>query len=69
MYNNITVERLEQIQREREATMNDSTFQRWMKHLNVGRMYIDKRPVLNARDIMQEWDSSKFNNPSIVVNN
>ena len=67
MYNNITVERLEQIQRERDATMNDSTFQRWMKHLNVGRMYVDRQPVHNARVAMSEWNITKLNTRNIHI--
>ena len=68
MYNNITVERLEQIQEEREQTYADQTYQRWMKELQVSSMYIDRQPLLNAREAMMEWDSSKLRMSSIVVN-
>ena len=68
MYNNITVERLEQIQREREQTYADNAYQRWMKELNVSSMYRDNTLILNAREAMSEWNCSKFNPHSIVVN-
>ena len=67
MYNNITVERLEQIQEEREQTYADNAYQRWMKELNVSSMYIDKIPLLNAREAMSEWDTSKFNKNKIHI--
>jgi hypothetical protein len=60
MYHNISAERLEQIQEEREQTMADVAYQRWMKELNVGIMYIDKQPILNARQAMMEWDITRL---------
>jgi hypothetical protein len=57
MYNDtITVERLEQIEREREETYADQAYQRWMKELRVASMWVDRQPVLNARELMQDWD-------------
>lgn len=61
MYNNITVERLEQIELERQLTMADLAYQRWMKDLKVGSMWIDRQPIHNANHAMQDWDSSRFN--------
>jgi hypothetical protein len=61
MYNNITVERLQQIQEDRDRTMTDIAYQRWMKELNVGSMYVDRQPILNARQAMDEWDVARFN--------
>jgi hypothetical protein len=69
MYNNITVERLEQIQRERDLTMADQAYQRWMKDLQVGSMYIDRRLALNAQHAMREWDSTRLDIERITVNN
>jgi len=64
MYSNITVERLEQIEQERNQTMADVAYQRWMKDLRVGTMYIDKTLIHNANQAMQEWDSSRFRVPN-----
>jgi len=68
MYNNITVERLEQIERERQQTMADVAYQRWMKDLQVGSMYIDKTLIHNANQAMQEWDSTRLDIERITVN-
>jgi len=68
MYNNITVERLEQIQRERDLTMADQAYQRWMKDLQVGSRYIDRQLIHNANLAMQEWDSTRLDIERITVN-
>ena len=60
MYSNITVERLEQIEQERNQTMADAAYQRWMHDLQVGSMYIDRTLIHNAQHLMQEWDITRF---------
>jgi len=65
MYSNITIERLEQIDSERNITMADVAYQRWMQDLKVGSRYIDNGYRLHAMDIMQEWDTSRFRVPDI----
>lgn len=64
-YSNITVERLEQIQQERDQTMADVAYQRWMQDLRVASMYVDRQLIHNARHAMQEWDSSRFKVPDV----
>ena len=64
MYNNITVERLEQIEREREETMADVAYQRWMQDLRVASMYVDRQLIHNAQHAMQEWDITRFRIPN-----
>ena len=68
VYSNISIERLQQIEQEREQTMADVAYQRWMQQLNVGRLYVDRTLIHNAQSAMREWDSSRFNTTSIVVN-
>jgi hypothetical protein len=68
MYNNITVERLEQIQRERDLTMADQAYQRWMKDLQVGSRWIDRQLIHNANLAMQEWDSTRLDIERITIN-
>jgi hypothetical protein len=68
MYNNITVERLEQIELERHNTMADQAYQRWMKDLQVGSRWIDRRLALNAQHAMREWDSTRLDIERITVN-
>ena len=57
---NTTIERLEQIENEREQTMMDKQFQQWMKKLNVSRLYTDKTGVLRANELMDQYDLSKY---------
>lgn len=66
-YSNITVERLEQIQQERDQTMADVAYQRWMQELKVASLYVDRQLIHNAQYAMQEWDSSRFRVPDIKV--
>lgn len=65
MYSNITVERLEQIEQERQQTMADTAYQRWMQELRVGSMYVDRQLIHNAQHLMQEWDTSRFRVPEL----
>ncbi len=57
---NITTERLEQIEQEREQTMMDKQFQQWMKKLNVSRLYTDKTGIIKANELMDQYDLSKY---------
>jgi hypothetical protein len=57
---NITVERLEQIEKERNKTMGDKNFQIWMKELNVSQSYQDRSSIINAMDIIKQYDYSEY---------
>jgi hypothetical protein len=57
---NTTIERLIEIEQEREQTMMDKQFQLWMKKLNVSRLYTDKTGVLRANELMNQYDLSKY---------
>jgi hypothetical protein len=57
---NTTIERLTEIEQEREQTMMDKQFQQWMKKLNVSRLYTDKTGVLRANELMDQYDLSKY---------
>ena len=57
---NITLERLEQIENERNKTMGDKYFQKWMKELNVSQSYQDKTPILKANDMNNQYDYSNY---------
>jgi len=57
---NTTVERLIEIEQEREQTQSDPKFHEWMRQLNVSRMNIDKKGLLQAKDIMDQYDYSKY---------
>ena len=57
---NTTIERLVEIENEREQTMMDKKFQQWMKKLNVSRLYTDKTGVFRANELMDQYDLSKY---------
>lgn len=57
---NITTERLIEIEMEREQTMADKKFQQWMKNLNVSRMHVDKSAVIRANELMSQYDLSRY---------
>ena len=65
MYKDITIERLEQIDQERQQTYADVAYQRWMRELKVASMWVDRQSMRNAVDLMQEWDTSRFRVPDI----
>ena len=58
--NNITIEKLEQIEAERAKTFSDPAFIKWMRKLNVSRLYQEPTSMLNARDLNQQYDFSKL---------
>ena len=57
---NITIERLEQIEQERLETMTNKKFQQWMKQLNVSQSYSEPTGRLNARDMNQQYDYKNY---------
>jgi hypothetical protein len=58
--NNVSVERLQEIENERQQVMLDPNYQNWVKELNVSRSYSDPTPILNARDMMEEYKYSTY---------
>lgn len=57
---NITIERLIEIEKEREQTMMDKKFQQWMKNLNVSRLHNDRAGIIKANDLMRQYDLSQY---------
>jgi|APGre2960657404_1045060.scaffolds.fasta_scaffold283543_2 hypothetical protein len=53
MLQNISIERLEEINKEREHTMSDINFQSWMKELKVG--HIAPKLPDRSREVMRLW--------------
>ena len=58
--NNVSTERLEEIELERQQVMGDSNFQAWMKELNVSQSYVEPTPLLRGKDIIGQYDYSKY---------
>ena len=57
---NISIERLEQIEKERLETMASKKFQQWMKQLNVSQSYSEPTGKLNAREMNQQYDYKNY---------
>lgn len=57
---NTSIERLIEIEKEREQTMMDKKFQQWMKNLKVSRLYNDRAGIHRANDLMNQYDLSKY---------
>ena len=56
----ITTDRLIEIENERQKTMSDPNFQKWMKKMKVSSTYRDKDPLHRAQDMNREYDFSKM---------
>lgn len=61
MLENISLERLEQIEQERTTTQSDPEFQSWMHKLNIGRLCVNKDGVVTAKQMMQDWKMNLLN--------
>ena len=57
---NISIERLEQIEKERLETMASKKFQQWMKQLNVSQSYSEPTSKLNAREMNEQYDFKNY---------
>lgn len=62
LFKNISIERLIEIEEEREATQLDPNFQQWIKELNVSRLYVNKNGVMNANSMMKDYSKPKTYN-------
>lgn len=68
MLENITIEKLQEIEDLRSRTMADTNFQRWMKEMKIGIMASNKHNC-RARDMMRLWqeDSGRIKGFDLVV--
>jgi hypothetical protein len=55
-----SIDRLIEIENERQNTMNDPGFQTWVKELGVSVVYKDREPIHRAQDMMREYDFNKM---------
>ena len=56
----ITTDRLIEIENERQKTMSDPNFQKWMKKMKVSSTYRDRDPIHKAQDMNREYDFKKL---------
>jgi hypothetical protein len=57
---NVTTERLQEIENEREKTYSDPRFQKWVEKLNVSKMYNNNIGLFQAKDMMNQYDYSNY---------
>ena len=55
---NITIDRLNTIEIERNATMADESFQQWCKDMKIGVLYHSREGIHRANDMMAQWSGS-----------
>lgn len=57
---NITIERLQEIETQRQATLADPAFAKWMQELNVSRSYSDPTSRLNGAELSSQYNYSNY---------
>ena len=63
---NITIERLDTIERERERTMADENFQQWCKDMRIGVLYHKRDGINRANELMAQWSGSMSESEKIT---
>lgn len=58
--NNISLERLEQIELERMKTMVDPQYQEWCRQLNVSRSAVDINAMNQTHQMMEDYNYSNY---------
>jgi hypothetical protein len=56
----LDLDRLQEIELEREQTKLDANYQKWVRELKVSRMYTDRTGILNAKDMLAQYDMLKL---------
>jgi hypothetical protein len=54
---NITIDRLYTIERERENTIADPDFQQWCKDMKIGARVQKREGIDNANALMAQWNN------------
>lgn len=60
----VSLERLQEIERERETTQSDPGYHKWVAELNVSRSYNRHDGIQNARHMMSLWDADRYGRPA-----
>ena len=61
-----SIERLEQIEAERQETIYSQAFQQWTSSLNVSRLYSNPEPMINAAQMNREYNFNGKNKVGIL---
>ena len=55
-----SIDRLTEIENERQKTMSDPGFRQWMEEIGVSRIYRNPEPIHRARDMNAGYDFNKM---------
>lgn len=58
---NISLERLQEINEEREQTLIDPEFQSWMNEFNIGKLHLNREGIIRANQLMEDWNIQLLN--------
>ena len=67
-YGYFDLQKQEQLENEREATMLSSDYQKWMGELNVSRSYVDPSGLYRAKELNEQYDYSNIGSKSSFFN-
>jgi hypothetical protein len=59
----VSLERLQEIEREREETQSNPDYHKWVEQLNVSRSWSRQEGIHNARHMMSLWDADRYGRP------
>ncbi len=62
------VQAYESLQMEREQTMVQPDFQKWMSELNVSRSYVEPDGLIRAKHLNEQYDYSTIGSKSSFLN-
>ena len=51
----VSIQRLEEIQSERESTISNPEFIQWCKDMKIGARYTHREGINRANDMMKQW--------------
>ena len=63
---NISIDRLDTIEIERNATMADARFQQWCKDMKIGVLYHNREGINRANELMAQWSGSMSESEKIT---
>jgi len=69
VFNSFTdVQQYEKLENEREKTMMDPNYQKWMSELNVSRSYVEPDGLIRAKQLNEQYDFSNIAPKSSFLN-
>jgi hypothetical protein len=54
------LEKVRQLEKERNETMANPEFQNWMRNLKVSQLHEDRSVKINAYDLQMQYDTKRY---------